>query len=189
MSRPGRRAHPRETQRRSHLPGRAEAAGRARQRLGVREDDLQTRSITLARIDYGPNRGRFQANNLIDINLGLRIMLGSSYYEDWVNEETFVREDPLGNPVDQRHPWNQTTIPKPQKRDLDGGNYSWVMSPRWYDKRTDDYLALDTGGGALQLKEPDMDSFNGRGLLLVQTLALAWGTSSDGTGKVVWFEV
>lgn len=38
-------------------------------RLGVKEDDLQTRSITLARIDYGPNRGRFQANNLIDVKL------------------------------------------------------------------------------------------------------------------------
>ncbi len=23
------------------------------------------------------------------------------------------------------------------------------MSPRWYDKRTDDYLALDTGGGPI----------------------------------------
>ena len=58
-------------------------------------------------------------------------------------------KDPLGNPVDKRHPWNQTTIPKPQKRDLEGGNYSWVMSPRWYDQRTGDHLALDTGGGAL----------------------------------------
>ena len=28
-------------------------------------------------------------------------------------------EDPLGNPVDKRHPWNQTTMPKPQKRDLE----------------------------------------------------------------------
>jgi uncharacterized protein len=37
--------------------------------LGVKEDDLQTRSITLARIDYGPNRGRFQANNLIEIKI------------------------------------------------------------------------------------------------------------------------
>jgi len=37
--------------------------------LGVKEDDLQTRSITLARIDYGPNRGRFQANNLIDVKI------------------------------------------------------------------------------------------------------------------------
>jgi uncharacterized protein len=41
----------------------------ALQRLGVREDDLQTRSITLSRIEYGPNRGRFQANNLIDIKV------------------------------------------------------------------------------------------------------------------------
>jgi uncharacterized protein YggE len=41
----------------------------ALQRLGVREDDLQTRSITLSRIDYGPNRGRFQANNLIDVKV------------------------------------------------------------------------------------------------------------------------
>ena len=41
----------------------------ALQRLGVREDDLQTRSITLSRIEYGPNRGRFQANNLIEIKV------------------------------------------------------------------------------------------------------------------------
>jgi hydrogenase large subunit len=93
--------------------------------------------------------GELVTHNLVDINLGIRILLGSSYYEDWVNEETFVPRDPLGNPVDRRHPWNQTTIPKPQKRDLDGGNYSWVMSPRWYDKRTGQHLALDTGGGPL----------------------------------------
>jgi len=93
--------------------------------------------------------GELVTTSLVDINVNLRILLGSSYYEDWANEETFVRQDPLGNPLDQRHPWNQTTIPKPQKRDLDGGNYSWVMSPRWFDKRTGDHLALDTGGGAL----------------------------------------
>jgi hydrogenase large subunit len=93
--------------------------------------------------------GELVTTNLVDINLGIRILLGSSYYEDWINEETFVTHDPLGNPVDKRHPWNQTTIPKPQKRDLEGGNYSWVQSPRWYDQRTGDHLALDTGGGPL----------------------------------------
>ncbi|MEV4432925.1 nickel-dependent hydrogenase large subunit [Streptomyces sp. NPDC049585] len=87
--------------------------------------------------------------DLVDINLGLRVLLGSSYYDDWAGEETYVEKDPLGNPIDQRHPWNQTTLPRPQKRDLDGGNYSWVMSPRWYDARTGDHLALDTGGGPL----------------------------------------
>ncbi|WP_128436722.1 nickel-dependent hydrogenase large subunit [Streptomyces cyaneus] len=92
--------------------------------------------------------GELVTNNLVDINLGLRIMLGSSYYEDWVNEQPFVTHDPLGNPVDMRHPWNQTTVPVPQKRDFDG-KYSWVMSPRWLDGRTGDHLALDTGGGPL----------------------------------------
>ena len=86
--------------------------------------------------------------NLVDINLGIRILLGSSYYEDWQNERMFVDRDPLGNPVDKHHPWNQTTIPRPQKRDFNG-NYSWTMSPRWYDKRTGKYLALDTGGGPI----------------------------------------
>jgi hydrogenase large subunit len=92
--------------------------------------------------------GELVTTNLVDINLGLRILLGSSFYDDWQQEEPFVTRDPLGNPVDQRHPWNQTTLPKPQKRDFDG-NYSWVMSPRWYDERTGDHLALDTGGGPL----------------------------------------
>jgi len=93
--------------------------------------------------------GELVTTNLVDINLGIRILLGSSYYQDWTSEEMFVPKDPLGNAVDRRHPWNQTTIPKPQKRDLDGGNYSWVMSPRWFDKRTGDHLALDTGGGPI----------------------------------------
>jgi hydrogenase large subunit len=92
--------------------------------------------------------GELVTTNLVDINLGLRILLGSSFYEDWDQEEPFVTRDPLGNPVDQRHPWNQTTLPKPQKRDFDK-NYSWVMSPRWLDERTGDHLALDTGGGPL----------------------------------------
>ena len=91
--------------------------------------------------------GELVTTSLVDINLGLRILLGHSFYDDWEHEETFVSHDPLGNPVDKRHPWNQTTTPKPQKRDFDG-NYSWVMSPRWLDERTGDHLALDTGGGA-----------------------------------------
>ena len=41
----------------------------------------------------------------------------------------FVERDPIGNPIDRRHPWNQTTTPRPQKRDF-GGKYSWVMCPR-----------------------------------------------------------
>jgi len=92
--------------------------------------------------------GKLVTNNLVDINLNMRILLGSSYYEDWDDSEIFVQRDPLGNKIDRRHPWNQTTIPRPQKRDFNG-NYTWVMSPRWLDQRTGDHLALDTGGGPI----------------------------------------
>jgi hydrogenase large subunit len=92
--------------------------------------------------------GQLATTSLVDINLGIRILLGSSYYDSWENAETFVSRDPLGNPVDRNHPWNQTTLPKPQKRAF-GDKYTWVMSPRWYDKRTGDHLPLDTGGGPI----------------------------------------
>ena len=90
--------------------------------------------------------GKLVTNDLVKINLGIRILLGHSFYEDWAGQEMFVTKDPLGNPVDQRHPWNQHTIPKPQKRDFDG-KYTWVMSPRSFDGK--DHLALDTGGGPI----------------------------------------
>ncbi len=77
--------------------------------------------------------GQLLTTDLVEINLGIRILLGSSFYDDWQDGETFVKADPLGNPVDQRHPWNQTTHPKPQKRDF-AGRYTWVMSPRWFER-------------------------------------------------------
>jgi hydrogenase large subunit len=90
--------------------------------------------------------GKLVTNDLVDINLGIRILLGSSFYDDWGDQPMFVDKDPLGNPVDRRHPWNQHTVPQPQKRDFDD-KYSWVMSPRWFDGK--DHLALDTGGGPI----------------------------------------
>ncbi|MDQ2866237.1 MAG: nickel-dependent hydrogenase large subunit [Candidatus Eremiobacteraeota bacterium] len=90
--------------------------------------------------------GKLVTNDLVQINLGIRILLGSSFYDDWSGERTFVDKDPLGNPVDRKHPWNMHTKPTPQKRNFDD-KYSWVMSPRWFDGK--DHLALDTGGGPL----------------------------------------
>jgi hydrogenase large subunit len=90
--------------------------------------------------------GKLVTNNLVDINLGIRILLGHSFYEDWEGMEKFVERDALGNPVDARHPWNQHTIPRPAKRDFDD-KYSWTMAPRWFDGT--DYLAADTGGGPI----------------------------------------
>lgn len=41
----------------------------ALERLGIKPDDMQTRAITLNRIDYGPNRGRFQASNVLEVRV------------------------------------------------------------------------------------------------------------------------
>jgi uncharacterized protein YggE len=37
--------------------------------LGVRKEDVQTRQVSLQRISYGPNRGRFEANNMIEVRM------------------------------------------------------------------------------------------------------------------------
>ena len=62
--------------------------------------------------------GKLVTNDLVDINLGIRILLGRSFYDDWEDQEMFVTQDPLGNPVDRRHPWNQHTIPQPAEARL-----------------------------------------------------------------------
>lgn len=90
--------------------------------------------------------GKLVTTDLVEINLGMRILLGSSFYDDWEGMAKFVTHDELGNPVDARHPWNQHTIPRPGKRDF-GDKYSWTMSPRWFDG--EQHLPLDTGGGPL----------------------------------------
>jgi anti-sigma regulatory factor (Ser/Thr protein kinase) len=40
-----------------------------------------------------------------------------------------------------------------------------------------------------QPRDASLESENGRGLLLVESLAAAWGSVPDQAGKVVWFEV
>lgn len=40
-----------------------------------------------------------------------------------------------------------------------------------------------------QRRDASLEAENGRGLLLVETLAAAWGSAPDPAGKVVWFEV
>ena len=37
--------------------------------FGVGKDDLQTRQVTLQRIDYGKDRGRFRASNMIEVRV------------------------------------------------------------------------------------------------------------------------
>lgn len=52
--------------------GNTTAANRvvaALERLGVEEQDVQTRSLTLSRIDYGRERGQFRADNLVEVRV------------------------------------------------------------------------------------------------------------------------
>ena len=57
---------------------------------------------------------------------------------------------------------------------------------------TEDRLRVevaDKGPGALTLRVPDPDAVHGRGLLLIDAVSSAWGTSADEQGKLVWFEL
>lgn len=38
-------------------------------KLGVKPADLQTRNLSLTRIDYGPERGRFRAYNMVEVTM------------------------------------------------------------------------------------------------------------------------
>ena len=97
-------------------------------------------------VRHAGRRRRRQArhDDLVEINLGIRILLGSSFYEDWADQRDVRHERPAGQPGRPAAPVEPDTIPKPQKRDF-GDKYTWVMSPRWFDGT--DHLALDTGGG------------------------------------------
>ena len=56
--------------------------------------------------------GELVTTSLVDINLGLRILLGSSYYEDWGDAgEVFVERDPLGNKIDGGIPGTRPRFP------------------------------------------------------------------------------
>lgn len=46
----------------------AEIVGALRQ-LGVAERDIQTRNVSVQRIEYGPQRGQFQAANVVEVTL------------------------------------------------------------------------------------------------------------------------
>ena len=56
--------------------------------------------------------GELVTTDLVEINLMIRILLGSSYFDGWENEETFVTQDPLGQPGRQEPPVEQDDDPE-----------------------------------------------------------------------------
>lgn len=76
-------------------------------------------------------KGELITQNLVEINVGIREFIDRSYYEPWGG--SYLTEDPLGNPIEEKHPWNKETQPMPGKyKDWDE-KYSWGSSPRWKD--------------------------------------------------------
>lgn len=58
--------------------------------------------------------------------------------------------------------------------------------------RRDDVLVVQVADEAAELprrRDVAVDAESGRGLLLVERLARAWGVHLDGAGKIVWFEL
>ncbi len=75
--------------------------------------------------------GKLVTNKLTEVHLGIQEYISHSFYEEWDGAE--VAEDPLGNQVSPRHPWNKETKPRPKELDWEE-RYSWVTSPRWIHK-------------------------------------------------------
>lgn len=78
----------------------------ALRRLGVAEDAMQTQNLSLQRIGYGPERGRFQASNVLEVRLTDMARVG-----DAVTAVTEAGANVLGGPdlrVSDREAANQS---------------------------------------------------------------------------------
>jgi len=75
--------------------------------------------------------GELVTQDLAEINAGIREYVDRSYYSEWPGPA--IREDPLGNPLHENHPWNKDTRPAPGPIKAWDSKYSWACSPRWED--------------------------------------------------------
>ncbi len=86
--------------------------------------------------------GQLQTTKLPEIDANVEEFVDHSFYDDWVGPgEQLVVEDPVGNPLSARHPWNKVTLPQPGNPET-RGKYTWSTAPRWRRH------ALETGPGA-----------------------------------------
>jgi len=86
--------------------------------------------------------GALRTTQLPLIDNGVEEFVDHAFYEDWVGRgEQAVAEDPNGNRLSPRHPWNKLTIPQPANPAARGKN-TWATAPRWNGS------AMETGPGA-----------------------------------------
>ncbi|MBW3534806.1 MAG: nickel-dependent hydrogenase large subunit [Gemmatimonadetes bacterium] len=72
--------------------------------------------------------GELRTRSLRAINLGIEEFVEHSFYERWSGDG--VPLDPAGGPLSPFHPWNKTTVPRPEARDWKS-RYTWSTAPRW----------------------------------------------------------
>ena len=77
--------------------------------------------------------GELVTTNLVDINLGIRILLGSSFYEDWQDGETFVEPGPAGQPGRPAPPLEPDHHARPAEARLQRQLHAGSCRPRWFD--------------------------------------------------------
>lgn len=85
--------------------------------------------------------GQLQTTQLPYIDNGIEEFVDRSFYDDWTGGGQRVVEDPNGNALSARHPWNKRTLPQPGTPSL-AGKYTWATAPRWKGN------AMETGPGA-----------------------------------------
>lgn len=107
-------------------------------------DDSTTYDATYANCNAWGNRrwarpgiildGEIVTTDLTDINMGFEEFVSHSFYDDWTTgSRPRFSSDALGNPISPYHPWNKTTIPRPQGKNFKE-KYTWDTAPRW-DRR------------------------------------------------------
>ena len=72
--------------------------------------------------------GQVRTTKLRQVNLGIEEFVSHSFYDGWEGTDTPTAPD--GAPLSQFHPWNKTTLPRPERRSWKE-RYSWATEPRW----------------------------------------------------------
>ena len=91
--------------------------------------------------------GELITTDLVEINLMIRILLGSSYFDDWTEtEQPFVTKDPLGQPGRPAPPVEQGDDPEAAEARLRGQVQLGRLAAD-LRQATDTHVCCDTGGG------------------------------------------
>lgn len=117
--------------------------------------------------------GNLVESDLKKIHLGVREFVVHSFYNDWETEAEYA-EDPEGNELDPRHPWNKETKPAPTNTSF-SAKYTWATTPRW--QRGNDIYPMEAGPlarmwttslQAMNISDPFVSITTGNGQITIE---------------------